>query len=154
MSKYIKLSDLSESELLELRQIAREKFMRRVMASIKSGKSKHPFCVRYRRAMDAVQVGIEKGMQPWQCVSVAWLMRSHPQTALAIERMNKLAVEMCGGGNADGPRHLTFDEICGCQRERRTQYVHHRAFSNDWYLYRDDSNANDDAVKCFEEAAR
>lgn len=150
MSKYVKISDLSEAELLEQRETARRVFMRKVMVSLRSSKSKQAFCVRYANAMTLVQVGIERGMQPWQCVSVAWLMRSHPSTAAAIERLNKAAVDRACGGHANGPRHMTFDEIAGCELHRRKPMTHQDSFSRDWYLYREDSNASDDMARVIE----
>ena len=158
MSKYVKISDLSEAELLERRleqrQAARCKFMRRVMESLRNSKSKTAFCVRYLNAMTLIQVGTMRGMQPWECVSVAWLMRSHPSTSAAIERLNKLAIDRACGGHADGPRHMTFDEIAGTEVQRHQVVVFRNAFSRDWYLYRDDSNAMDDMSKVIEEAAQ
>lgn len=154
MSKYVKISDLSEAELLERRQAARCKFMQRVMASLRNSKSKTAFCVRYLNAMTLIQVGTMHGMQPWECVSVAWLMRSHPSTSAAIERLNKLAIEKACGGHADGPRHMTFDEIAGAEVQRRDVVLYRNAFSRDWYLYRDDSNAMDDMARVTEEAVQ
>ncbi len=141
--------DLPLSVRLEMREMSRAAFVSRIMKKAMSKPKVHvTFCEQYFRCLQLLEMGGDNhGMRKGDRCTVAWFERRHPRLATAIESRCSRLVEENKCSNADGPRHLTFDEIVG-DREYIPS-VHRISFSRDWYLYSGDGN--DDAVKVIED---
>lgn len=122
------------------------KVMRQITQKPKPGEL---FCERYFAGLAALEDG---GVIPAHRCSVAWIERTFPRLARAIESHIKRS--SLDSGRQQGPTPLNLDSSMA-QWPAVEIAIFRPSCSGTWYQWRDDSPFNDDAAKiCELEASR